>query len=220
MNELKECFEEYVERTSGKFRRRSYIVPTKNEDLLMTPSPPSSNVPRLEQTLKSNSMTLPKTIPIVSLESTKLIEPIDSKAPHSFYCKNSSLTLSSLLSTSTDERNIRHEVGDPSAYSVSLPEEYVVQETLEPLPNIAIFDHDAFDVNERIIPAYYINSNGIKVGALHFNFYTSVIDSIRNMRILTPQQLVFLENCTREEYMEIVMEYNKVIRMLDFISST
>jgi len=77
--------------------------------------------------------------------------------------------------------------------------------------------HELFDIHERIIPEYYINNNGIKSGGLNFNYYATIIDSIRNMRTLSVYQKVYIENCTKEEYMEIIKEYNKVIEMLSHL---
>lgn len=75
-------------------------------------------------------------------------------------------------------------------------------------------DEDEFDVTERIIPEYYINGHGIKVGTFNHNFYDSIIDSIRNMRVLTKFQLKYLEGCTQEEHHAIVIEYNHIIVFL------
>ena len=75
-----------------------------------------------------------------------------------------------------------------------------------------MFDHNHFDVSYRIIPAYYINEHGIKGGALQFSFYDSILDSIRNLRALTPYQLAYLEQCSKEDYLEMIQEYNLVIQ--------
>jgi len=103
-----------------------------------------------------------------------------------FYCKNVSNNLTNIIT-------------DVSNHAVELPD-------------VSMFDHDKFEVDERIIPAYYINENGIKEGTFEFNFYNSIIDSIRNLRELTKHQTAFLEKCSQEEYMEIIMEYNNVIQ--------
>ena len=77
------------------------------------------------------------------------------------------------------------------------------------------FDEEQ-DLTERIIPEYYINETGIKVGALNFDFYNSIIDSIRNMRVLSKYQIKYIDKwCTQEEYQEIIIEYNKVLKMLN-----
>jgi len=80
------------------------------------------------------------------------------------------------------------------------------------LPTSSLFDHDQFDISDRIIPAYYINEHGIKGGALQFSFYDSILDSIRNMRALTPYQRTYLEQCSKEECLEMIREYNQVIQ--------
>jgi len=82
------------------------------------------------------------------------------------------------------------------------------------LHDFSLFDRDRFDVHQRIIPEYYIKKTDIKIGALNFNFYDSIIDSIRNMRELSPHQMAFIEKCSTDEYMEIITEYNAVIKML------
>jgi len=80
------------------------------------------------------------------------------------------------------------------------------------LSTVSLFDHDQFDISDRIIPAYYINEHGIKGGALQFSFYDSILDSIRNMRALTPYQYTYLTQCSKEECLEMIREYNQVIQ--------
>jgi hypothetical protein len=110
---------------------------------------------------------------------------------YNFFCTNGSSNLSSIL----------------------VP--YDLSKNFAEMPDVEVFDHSVFDINDRIIPEYYINKTGITVGALNFDFYNSIIDSIRNMRILSEYQITFIEICTREEYLEIIKEYNNVIRMLN-----
>ena len=50
-------------------------------------------------------------------------------------------------------------------------------------------ENNDFDIYERIIPDYYINNDGIKVGPFNFDFYESIIDSIRNLRTLSKYQV-------------------------------
>jgi len=123
-----------------------------------------------------------------------------SENSYDFFCTNGSSNLSSFLVPN-----------DISNNHIGIHAE---QNEMNDLHTVCIFDHDVFDVTVRIIPDYYINKTGIKVGAFNFNFYNSIIDSIRNMRILSEHQLAFIENCTRKEYQEIINEYNKVIKML------
>ena len=124
-----------------------------------------------------------------------------SENSYDYFCTNGSSNLRSLLVTN-----------DISNNHIGIHAE---QSEMNDLHTVCIFDHDVFDVTARIIPDYYINKTGIKVGALNFNFYKSIIDSIRNMRILSEYQFAFIENCTREEYQEIINEYNNVIKMLN-----
>ena len=73
----------------------------------------------------------------------------------------------------------------------------------------------SLSINERIIPNYYINNKGIKVGPFNFNFFDSIVDSIRNMRVLTKSQIIFIEKCSREEYIQLMNEYNKIMLFLN-----
>ena len=53
----------------------------------------------------------------------------------------------------------------------------------------------------------------------HKSFY-SIIDSIRNMRILLPYQKEFVEKLSKEECYELLREYNKVMEyVIDYIMS-
>ena len=181
MNELENCFLEYMNSISGRFRRKRHSIGsiggTDNERLLLshsvhprTPSP--FNDLDVSQTLKSKSMTLP------SKKTNTLYD---------FFCKNTSPNLHTIIGVVDNSQN-----------------------------NVMMYtQEDEFDVTERIIPEYYINEHGIKVGTFNHNFYDSIIDSIRNMRILTKFQLKYLEGCTTEEYHAIVIEYNNVIAFLD-----
>lgn len=143
--------------------------------------------PLICKDLMSQSVTLPR-VKLMEKEEEEFILP--EKTSYKFYCKNISNNLTTIVFPDISKNIIES-------------------------PTVALFDSDTFDINERIIPVYYINNTGIKVGAFKFNFYESIIDSIRNMRILTVYQIAYLENCSREEYMEIVNEYNNVIQMLN-----
>ena len=120
-----------------------------------------------------------------------------SEKTYDFFCTNGTSNLRSIIFPNDDAAR------------------FADQSAMNDLHNVCIFDHDVFDVTLRIIPEYYMDKTGITVGALNFNFYNSIIDSIRNMRILSEHQIVFIDTCTSDEYKEIINEYNKVIQMLN-----
>jgi hypothetical protein len=64
------------------------------------------------------------------------------------------------------------------------------------------------DVMDRIIPEYYINHTGIKTGALTFDYYETILDSIRNLRTLNRHQIQFLKTITHDQLIQIVHTYN------------
>jgi hypothetical protein len=116
---------------------------------------------------------------------------------YDFYCRNTS----SNLETIVNQSGVSINYNDPH----------------QPCHITQLSDSD-FDVNDRIIPEYYINKDGIKVGALQFNFSDSIVDSVRNMRTLSKYQILYLDRYSHEELKHIIMEYNNVIQtMIDNI---
>jgi hypothetical protein len=67
---------------------------------------------------------------------------------------------------------------------------------------------DNDDVMDRIIPEYYINHTGIKTGALTFDYYETILDSIRNLRTLNRHQIQFLKTISNDQLIQIVHTYN------------
>lgn len=98
---------------------------------------------------------------------------------HDFYCKNVSPNLNTFIHVDISQN-------DSEFHKMS------------------IYDDDDFDVTERIIPEYYINKDGIKVGSLNFIFSDSIVDSIRNMRTLSKFQLAYLNNYSKDELKKLI----------------
>lgn len=206
MSELENCFLEYISNLSGKFRRKRHsigsIMPdmTDNEKLLLshslhTHAPPHSNELDLSQTLHPRTSRPSNELKSNSMhviseakQRNMTLLPTQPNTLYDFFCKNTSPNLQSIVGVSDNSYN---------------------NQTMD------TEEAEEFDAMERIIPEYYINEHGIKVGTFNHNFYNSIIDSIRNMRVLTKFQLKYLEECTQEEYHAIVIEYNKVIEFLD-----
>ena len=195
--------EEIIANLSGRYRRRSGSGSgsASNADLLQQPR---SSTPVTSQKLRSSSL---------GTESKKYrlsSEPSDTTAsipPYDFYCRNASPNLRNMIS-----RKIM-----PTDDLITLSDSLLTSSnglttSSDGLPTSSLFDHDQFDISDRIIPAYYINEHGIKGGALQFSFYDSILDSIRNMRALTPYQRTYLEQCSKEECLEMIREYNQVIQ--------
>lgn len=180
MEQLGNCFlEESIKNMtpSGKIRRRSYSTSEQNTYMLMTPTPPLSNI------IQSQSMTLPV--------KKKYIEEY---SDYKFHCKNMTTNIKSILDISQSESiksQTESDLSDSSRSNTSL------------------------SINERIIPNYYINNKGIKVGPFNFNFFDGIVDSIRNMRVLTKSQIIFIEKCSRKEYIQLMNEYNKIMLFLN-----
>jgi len=177
--------EEIIANLSGRYRRHSSGGSASNADLLQNER---SSTPVTSQKLRSSSL---------GTESKKYRL---SSEPYDFYCRNVSPNLRTMIS-----RKIMPTDGLPTS-SNGLPT------SSDGLPTSSLFDHDQFDISDRIIPAYYINEHGIKGGAFQFSFYDSILDSIRNLRALTPYQHTYLEQCSKEECLEMIREYNQVIQ--------
>jgi len=146
-----------------------------------------------------------------------------SEQSYEFFCTNGTNNLKSILvpnssgdlrsPTELSLRNVGG-VNAPRPEYISNNNLLVEESEMNDLRTIS-FDEEQ-DLTERIIPEYYINETGIKVGALNFDFYNSILDSIRNMRVLSKYQIKYIDKwCTQEEYHEIMIEYNKVIKMLN-----
>lgn len=126
------------------------------------------------------------------LKSNSVTIPYKREQSYDFFCKNISNNLVPFITT--DISHVSHDMSQ--------------------LPTVSTFNHDEFDITTRIIPDYYISRDGIKVGALNFNFYNSIIDSIRNMRTLSVNQIAFIDQCSKEQHLEIISEYDKIIHFI------
>lgn len=200
--------EEIIANLSGRYRRHSSGGSASNADLLQNER---SSTPVTSQKLRSSSL---------GTESKKYrlsSEPSDTTAsipPYDFYCRNASPNLRNMIS-----RKIMPTDGLPTSSDDLVTSSGSLPTSADDLPTSSdglvtssLFDHDQFDISDRIIPAYYINEHGIKGGAFQFSFYDSILDSIRNLRALTPYQRTYLEQCSKEECLEMIREYNQVIQ--------
>ena len=171
---------------------------------------------------KTSDEFISATVPIKSSESEEQSSRDSEKHEnYKFYCKNTSKNLANIISEIESDGGVweslkqseiffhngnkfsecseRFLVSDRSyqqvTYQVTNGDrrgavEYSETDSLIP---------DTYNINDRIIPSYYINNDGIKVGPLRFNFYDTIIDSIRNFRILSSYQLTYIEKCSQEE---------------------
>ena len=65
---------------------------------------------------------------------------------------------------------------------------------------------------DHIIPPYYMNEKNMKGKLLDIDFGWTIIDSIRNLRPLTTHQLEFLKTLSDEKLLEIIHEYDHIMR--------
>ena len=199
MKELEECFSNII---SGKFlRRRTHSLGTVSSASIACPG--HSN-PRLQgeacPAWSSNSDMLcsSKIHPVPPIVTSLSESKSTKKTMYHFFCKNASSNLETIIQDgmSTENDDILQKCRGKS---------------------LQVYDTD-FDINDRIIPQYYIGKDVIKVGALQFNFSDSIVDSIRNMRTLSKYQLLYLDRYSREELKQLILEYNTVIeKMVDNI---
>ena len=66
--------------------------------------------------------------------------------------------------------------------------------------------------NNYIIPPYYFNEEKMKGKLLDIDFGFTIIDSIRNLRTLTSHQLEYLQSLSNEKLIEIIHEYDHVMK--------
>ena len=66
--------------------------------------------------------------------------------------------------------------------------------------------------NNYIIPPYYFNEEKMKGKLLDIDFGFTIIDSIRNLRILNLHQLEYLQSLSNEKLIEIIHEYDHVMK--------
>lgn len=65
---------------------------------------------------------------------------------------------------------------------------------------------------DYIIPPYYMNENNTKGKLLDIDFGSTIFDSIKNLRALNSYQLEFLKTLSHEKLIEIIREYDHVMR--------
>lgn len=77
---------------------------------------------------------------------------------------------------------------------------------------------DAFPGStDPIIPSYYLTD--LRPGQiLQIDYYSTIQDSIRNLRKLTPYQLEYLKGATDAEKYELICLYDSVFYTYDFTS--
>ena len=72
--------------------------------------------------------------------------------------------------------------------------------------------------SEQIIPKYYFYGKDLTGKLLECNYYYTIIDSIRNMRILNNYQIQYIEKLDKEDCYELLREYNKMMKnVIDYI---
>ena len=65
---------------------------------------------------------------------------------------------------------------------------------------------------DYIIPTYYMNEKNTKGKLFDIDFYWTILDSIRNLRELTPHQLELLKTLSHEKLIEIIHEYDHILK--------
>jgi hypothetical protein len=70
------------------------------------------------------------------------------------------------------------------------------------------------DNSEQIIPKYYLSGKNLAGKLFECDFHYSIIDSIRNMRILSKYQQEYVERLEKEECYELLREYNKIMKFM------
>ena len=68
--------------------------------------------------------------------------------------------------------------------------------------------------SEQIIPKYYFSGKDLKGKILECDFFFTIIDSIRNMRILNRYQQQYIERLEKEDCYQLLDEYNKVMEYI------
>jgi hypothetical protein len=65
--------------------------------------------------------------------------------------------------------------------------------------------------SEPIIPSYYLSGQNLDGRLFECDFHYSILDSIRNIRVLSKYQMQFVEELNWEDCQEIIREYNKAM---------
>ena len=168
-------------------RRRSYSLGVTNSHMLLTPRPPFE-----KEMLKSHSETnsgFAKDLSDDELPSNQSSyrEAIDPYESYKFQCKNVSPNLCTIMKLKPH-----------------------IDMNMNISENKNADDDDDDDVTDRIIPDYYINHTGIKTGALTFDFYDTILDSIRNLRTLNRHQKQYLKTISIDKLIQIIHTYDDI----------
>jgi hypothetical protein len=65
--------------------------------------------------------------------------------------------------------------------------------------------------SEEIIPKYYFSGKDLNGKLFECDFYYNILDSIRNMRILSRYQQQYIETLDKEDCYQLLREYNEVM---------
>ena len=65
--------------------------------------------------------------------------------------------------------------------------------------------------SDQIIPPYYLSGQDLHGRLFECDFHYSILDSIRNIRVLSKYQMQYVEQLNWEECQEIIREYNKAM---------
>lgn len=84
----------------------------------------------------------------------------------------------------------------------------------EPTPSCKGPAQFGIDNSEQIIPKYYLSGKNLAGKLFECDFHYSIIDSIRNMRILSKYQQEYVERLEKEECYELLREYNKIMKFM------
>jgi hypothetical protein len=146
----------------------------------MTPRPPPPDK-HMELTSYSESKSYSKRRYKDNLsDDDDMFNPITSeKSSYIFHCKNASPNLHTIMKLDPTVDSVKHTA-----------------------------DMYEYDAMEHIIPEYYIDNTGIKSGALTFDYYDTIVDSIRNLRSLTRHQKLYLNTISHDQLIRIIYEYN------------
>jgi len=67
------------------------------------------------------------------------------------------------------------------------------------------------DNSDQIIPPYYLSGQDLRGRLFECDFHYSILDSIRNIRVLSKYQMQYVEQLSIEECLEIIREFNKAM---------
>jgi len=65
--------------------------------------------------------------------------------------------------------------------------------------------------SDQIIPPYYLSGQDLHGRLFECDFHYSILDSIRNIRVLSKYQMQYVEQLSIEECLEIIREFNKAM---------